>query len=345
MSDETKTGAPQPPSVTEAAGERSEPRPDAASPAQVGVPQVAKRRGRPPRADIVGGASEHAEIEAIQIENLRLKQLIVETGQKDASLPSFVGRRWPPKLAAAMGRVARKVRVLGTDTTNPFGKYPYVSIGKFDDHVGGWMSAEGVMPIMNLVESRIASSDRSGSNWMFSRWEIRLLHESGEISEPLYRDMGIPISGPQAYGSSQTYVRKEFLRATFQIPTGEKDEVDSLADDHKDVPKVEMQKPAAAVPSGLPARAEAAGPKSPPPPNKPSDHPNVGKARSIVSDLQKQLRQVRTLYALEEVELRFELEMKWLADEGHPPEWSQAAIDALNRKREEVGKSGEDIRI
>ncbi len=62
-----------------------------------------------------------------------------------------------------------------------------------------------------------------GTPWLFARYALRFMHESGVVSQPLMRSCALPISGPQAFGAAQSYIEKQFLRQVFKIPTGEKD--------------------------------------------------------------------------------------------------------------------------
>ena len=50
-----------------------------------------------------------------------------------------------------------------------------------------------------------------------------LYHTSGTSYGPIHRKMMVAATGPQAFGSSQSYIEKYFLRALFKVPTGETD--------------------------------------------------------------------------------------------------------------------------
>ena len=43
---------------------------------------------------------------------------------------------------------------------------------------------------------------------------------------PVRRDVTVIAAGPQAYASAESFVTKYFLRSTFKIPTGDKDDAD-----------------------------------------------------------------------------------------------------------------------
>jgi len=141
----------------------------------------------------------------------------------------------PPEIAKAIVAVNKQVKSLGKDANNPHGKYKYTSVDAFYEAIGPMMADAGLIAFTNEIETAITqreSTDDYGhtkrSNWLTSQYEIMLYHESGVEWGPIRRAMMVIASGPQAYGSGQSYVEKYFLRGLFKVPTGDGD-----ADSHE----------------------------------------------------------------------------------------------------------------
>lgn len=139
-----------------------------------------------------------------------------------------------PAIATAIIAVKKRVRQLGSDERNEHGRYGYVSVDKFYATIGPMMAEAGLALLIDEVAADVRSSERTddrgqtrSSSWLFARYEVRFLHESGALSLPLRRSLAMPISGPQAFGAAQSYVEKQFLRQVFKVPTGEKDADDT----------------------------------------------------------------------------------------------------------------------
>ncbi len=128
----------------------------------------------------------------------------------------------PPCIAAAIIAVKKRIRQLGADENNPHGGYKYVSVDKFYASVGPLMAEAGLALLINEVETDVKEGS-SGKPWLFARYELRFMHESGAVAPPLMRSIAMPISGPQAFGAAQSYIEKQFIRQVMKIPTGEKD--------------------------------------------------------------------------------------------------------------------------
>ena len=136
----------------------------------------------------------------------------------------------PPAIAAAIVEVMGMVRQIGKDADNKHGGYKYVSIDKMFDSVGPIMAEAGLGLLIDEVGTEVKASERSGAPWLFATYELTLFHGSGVMAAPLRRALAMPINGPQTYGAAQSYVQKQFLRALFQVPTGDKDADDTPQD-------------------------------------------------------------------------------------------------------------------
>jgi ERF superfamily protein len=140
-----------------------------------------------------------------------------ETGEVAAAIP-----RMPPVIAAAIIAVKKQVKQLGADDKNQHGGYAFVSVDKFYERIGPLMAAQGLALLIDEVSTDVREG-KSGNPWLFVRYNLRFLHETGATSPPLGRSCALPISGPQAFGAAQSYIEKQFLRQIFKIPTGERD--------------------------------------------------------------------------------------------------------------------------
>jgi hypothetical protein len=156
----------------------------------------------------------------------------------------------PPAIAAAVVNVMRNVKRLTRTDENKFQKYMYTSIDNFLESTGPLCAAAGLMILAEEEDVEITQApkaDREGtSNFLRVRWGFTLAHASGVTYGPLHRTVIVPAAGAQAFGSSQSYALKQFMRGLFQIPTGDNDDPDS--GDKPTLPANETQKPPARKP-------------------------------------------------------------------------------------------------
>lgn len=148
----------------------------------------------------------------------------------DQSTGEVLPAKMPPEIAAAVVVVMAKAKQLGKDAQNKHGGYAYVSVDKFFESLGPIMAEAGIWLNIEEDSTEIKANDKSGNPWLFVRYELTLVHKSGAMAPPVHRAIAMPISGPQAYGAAQSYVQKQFLRALFQVPTGDKDADDAPTD-------------------------------------------------------------------------------------------------------------------
>jgi hypothetical protein len=151
-----------------------------------------------------------------------------ETGEVITVTPGY-----PPEIAKAIVAVMAEVRMLGVDEKNPHGGYAYVSVDKFYDVIGRMMAAHGLSVVIDETDTDVREGAK-GNPWLFARYSLTFLHESGAMSAPVRRSIALPISGPQTFGAAQSYIDKQFLRQVFKVPTGERD-----ADETDNTPKAE----------------------------------------------------------------------------------------------------------
>lgn len=145
---------------------------------------------------------------------------------------------FPPKVAQGIVQVMSNVKRLEKDSKNNFGKYAFVGIDAFLEATRPLCADAGLIILQDEVSSEIVESqftdDRGNTrvkSWLTLKFEFILVHASGEIWERrLTRSVTVDAAlGAQAYGAAQSYALKQFLRAIFQMATG--DNVD--ADNHE----------------------------------------------------------------------------------------------------------------
>jgi hypothetical protein len=121
-----------------------------------------------------------------------------------------------------------KIRRLAKSDRNLAEAYAFTSIDSFLEHINPICVEAGLVILMDEVAvADGALGARQGQDcWLRITYEITLAHISGETLGPFRRHVDIPRSGPQAFGAAQSYVLKQFLRAQFQIATGETDDPD-----------------------------------------------------------------------------------------------------------------------
>lgn len=131
-------------------------------------------------------------------------------------------------IARSIVNVSRDVRQLGVDDRNKHGGYDFVSVDKFYAAVGPIMAQHGLATLSDVVSSEIIETDSDDKVrlHLFVQYDIYLIHESGDVHGPIRRDVTVVASGPQSYAAAESFAMKYFLRSTFKIPTGDKDDAD-----------------------------------------------------------------------------------------------------------------------
>lgn len=136
-------------------------------------------------------------------------------------------RRMAPEIAAAVVNVMLEAKQLGFDERNQHGGYNYASIDKFLASLRPLCAKHGLIILLDETgcEFREGPANREGkaSSYAFLEYAVWLVHSSGAMHGPITRRLALPATGPQAFGSAESYVMKRFMRNLFQIPTGEKD--------------------------------------------------------------------------------------------------------------------------
>lgn len=129
-----------------------------------------------------------------------------------------------PAIAAAMGEVQK----VGKEGRNTHDGYNFASIDNFLALVNPICARNGIVVSMQegAIEDFIRKGKYGESAWMRMTWDVTVYHVSGQSLPTVSRTVEVLRNGAQAYGSSQSYALKQFLRSLFLIPTGDKDDAD-----------------------------------------------------------------------------------------------------------------------
>ena len=124
----------------------------------------------------------------------------------------------PAKIAEAVCVVMAAVPKLAKGEKNQHAKYNFASIDDFLEAVRPLCAEAGLV----IIQDEDAFEVRG--EWLWMTWIFTLAHKSGETwtHRPKRTIMVSSKMGAQAFGAAQSYALKQFMRALFQIATGEK---------------------------------------------------------------------------------------------------------------------------
>ena len=127
-------------------------------------------------------------------------------------------------VAAAMADVKRVAK----DNRNVEQKYDFASIDDFIAMVGPICAKHGLVTVID--EDNVDFIEKAGkygpTQWAKITYQVTTHHTSGDKLPTVRRHVEVIRSGPQAYGSAQSYTLKQYYRGLLNIPTGEKDDPD-----------------------------------------------------------------------------------------------------------------------
>ena len=131
-------------------------------------------------------------------------------------------------IVAAIAKAMGEMKRLAKDSRNIEQKYDFASVDDFLAMTGPVCAANGIVTILDEVE--VDGFERQGkygpTNWLRIVFEIHTMHTSGESLPKVRRTVEVIRTGAQSFGSAQSYVLKQYQRALYQIPTGDKDDAD-----------------------------------------------------------------------------------------------------------------------
>lgn len=130
------------------------------------------------------------------------------------------------EVASAIAAVMKKIGTLGRDASNQHANYNYASTDVFFKVVGPLMADVGLVLIAHEVAWEIRDiANKSGGvrSLLFITYEFHWIHSGGASLNAGRRTVNVDAGGAQQWGQAQSYAIKQFLRASFLIPTGEPD--------------------------------------------------------------------------------------------------------------------------
>lgn len=130
------------------------------------------------------------------------------------------------EIASSIAAVMKEIGTLVRDANNQHGNYSYASTDAFFKMVSPLMVKAGLMLIVHEVgwEIREISNKRGEIRpLLFITFEFHWIHTSGASLNAGRRTVNVDAGGAQQWGQAQSYAVKQFLRASFLIPTGEAD--------------------------------------------------------------------------------------------------------------------------
>lgn len=134
----------------------------------------------------------------------------------------------PSKIDAALATIAAGVKRLAKEDRNAHGGYQFAGIDDFLEMTGKLCASSGVSVLMDEEQCEVIPDFFSTKSGRVAALHMRFafyLRCEGEQVGPYRRSIMVPSNmGSQAFGAGQSYALKQFLRATFQIPTGDKGE-------------------------------------------------------------------------------------------------------------------------
>lgn len=145
----------------------------------------------------------------------------------------------------AISNVMAAVKRLAKEDRNAHGGYNFAGIDDFLEMTGKLCAAAKLNVMMDEETFEVIPEFFNTKQGKVAALHMRFaitLASGGEEKGPYRRSIMVPANmGSQAFGAGQSYVLKQFLRATFQIPTGDKGEDIDAHDTGTMTPRVAEQ--------------------------------------------------------------------------------------------------------
>lgn len=144
-----------------------------------------------------------------------------------------------PAILTAIAKAMGEMKRLAKDNKNAEQRYDFASVDDFLAMTGPICAANGIVTMMD--ELSVENFEKAGkygpTHWARYVFAITTYHASGESMPMVKRSVEVIRSGAQAAGSAQSYALKQYQRALYQIPTGDKDDPDHGAMTEQPAPK------------------------------------------------------------------------------------------------------------
>lgn len=137
----------------------------------------------------------------------------------------------PPEIASRVLLVMRSVGPITKESKNAQGNYQYASVDAFLEMINPACAEAGLIitPIelscdLTEFESSNDRGTKTRRQYTF-KYNFMLIAEDGTswCNERDVRSVTVEATGAQASGAAQSYALKQYMRALFQIPTGDED--------------------------------------------------------------------------------------------------------------------------
>lgn len=138
------------------------------------------------------------------------------------------------KILPAINAAMKAVKKIAKTNENKHDKYDFASIDDFLEVSNSICAENGLIipPPQEVEIQEFTKKSKYGeSSWLRFIFEITLYHTSGQSMPPVRKSVEVMRSGAQASGGAQSYALKQYMRALFQIPTGDKDDPDFQSTD------------------------------------------------------------------------------------------------------------------
>lgn len=134
----------------------------------------------------------------------------------------------PGGVFSALASAKADVKRIAKENRNTEQKYDFASVDDFFAMLGPICAKHGLVTIID--EDSTEFLEKQGkygpSHWVRICYQITTYHASGDSTPTVRRHIEVLRTGPQAYGSAQSYILKQYYRGILEIPTGDGDDPD-----------------------------------------------------------------------------------------------------------------------
>lgn len=125
-------------------------------------------------------------------------------------------------IAEAINNVQSEIKRQATDKTNSYGNYKYLGIDGYYSMIRPLLVKNQIVILCNEIDC-----DLINNKYLKATYEFSIVHSNGDVWESgIKRTVILPYTGGQSCGSSLSYAEKFFIRTTFKIDTGERDDTE-----------------------------------------------------------------------------------------------------------------------
>jgi len=128
----------------------------------------------------------------------------------------------------AVAAAKAEVKRVSKDNRNADQKYQFASVDDFLAMVGPITARHGLFTVIDEDQCEfIEKPGKYGAQqWVRIIYQITTYHISKTHLPTVRRHIEVLRTGPQAYGSGQSYILKQYYRGLLDVPTGDQDDPD-----------------------------------------------------------------------------------------------------------------------